>query len=327
MAATRRRWEAASAGGRSGRAPRRRGTIAWAAALCLGLAATGFAADLALPPVNLGDTNFQDGIAFPGWLVQETVSLYRAGSFRDAAGGRRPGANRAEILSAVTHVAWMSRARLLGAWYGMEVLVPFARVEVQTDFGPRDTDRGLGDVTVCPAFLQWPEVKLGGTSLFQRVNLLFKLPTGDYESRSAVNVGANLVSFNPYYAATWVPLPRLEVSTRLHALYNFEHRDPYDRLQAERAQPGRALHANLAFSVEVAEGLRLGIAGYALKQVSDDRLDGESLAHSREQVFAVGPGLKFRTGTWSAYLHAYREFEAENRPQGGKAVFRLAKTF
>ena len=30
------------------------------------------AADIPLPPVNLGDTGFEDGIAFPGWLVEET---------------------------------------------------------------------------------------------------------------------------------------------------------------------------------------------------------------------------------------------------------------
>ncbi len=301
--------------------------VVFGLAVLLGWAAAAGSADLSLPAVNLGDTNFQDGIAFPGWLVQETVSLYRAGSFRDARGGRRPGSNRVEIASAVTHVAWMSRAQILGAWYGMEVLIPFARLDVHTDFGPRDTDRGLGDVTVCPAFLQWPEVRLGGTSLFQRFNLLVKLPTGDYESRSAVNVGANLVSLNPYYAATWVPAPRLEASLRLHVLHNFAHRDPFDRLAADRAQPGQAVHANLALSVEVVEGLRLGLAGYGLKQVSDDRLDGEELPDSREQVFAVGPGLKFRFGSWSAYLHLYREFEAENRPQGTKGVFRLAKTF
>jgi hypothetical protein len=27
------------------------------------------ATDVPLPPVNLGDTSFQDGVAFPGWLV------------------------------------------------------------------------------------------------------------------------------------------------------------------------------------------------------------------------------------------------------------------
>ncbi len=312
-------------GGGGGTARRR--AVVFGLAVLLGGGAAAGAADLALPPVNLGDTNFQDGIAFPGWLVQETVSLYRAGGFRDAQGGRRPGSNRVEIASAVTHVAWMSRAKLLGAWYGMEVLVPFARVDVHTDFGPRDADHGLGDVTVCPAFLQWPEVRLGETSLFQRFNFLVKLPTGDYESRSAVNVGANLVSLNPYYAATWAPTRRLEASLRLHYLYSFAHRDPFDRLQADRAQPGQAVHANLALSVEVVEGLRLGLAGYGLKQVSDDRLDGEELPHSREQVFALGPGLKFRSGPWSAYLHLYREFEAENRPQGSKGVFRLARTF
>jgi len=33
-------------------------------------------------------------------------------------------------------VAWISNFRLLGGFYGAEVLLPIAELEVNTDFGP-----------------------------------------------------------------------------------------------------------------------------------------------------------------------------------------------
>jgi len=157
------------------------------------------AADIALPPVNLGDTSFQDAIAFPGWLVEETFSYYHANQFNDYQGHDRPGSNRLTAMSAVTHVAWISNFRLLGGFYGAEILVPLAVLDFKTEFGPNDHDHGLGDIAVSPFFIQWPEHKLFGLPFFQRLDLLFKLPTGDYSSHSAVNVGTNIYSFNPYY--------------------------------------------------------------------------------------------------------------------------------
>lgn len=49
------------------------------------------AADIPLPPVNLGDTSFEDGIAFPGWLVEETFDYYHAGQLNDHQGDKIPG--------------------------------------------------------------------------------------------------------------------------------------------------------------------------------------------------------------------------------------------
>ncbi len=55
------------------------------------------AADIRLPPVNLGDTSFEDGIAFPGWLVEETIGYYHAGQFNDHQGEKIPGSNKLTI--------------------------------------------------------------------------------------------------------------------------------------------------------------------------------------------------------------------------------------
>jgi hypothetical protein len=298
-----------------------------AAAALLVLAGPANAVDLPLPPVNLGDTNFQDAIAYPGWLIEELVTYYRANQFNDSQGKDRPGSNRLTAISAVTHVAWISEFKLLGGFYGAEVLVPLAYLDFDTDFGPNDQDQGLGDISVSPLFIQWPEYKLFGMPFFQRLDLLFKLPTGDYSRPSAVNIGSNVYSFNPYYTFTLAPTSRLEFSSRLYYLWNSENEEPFYRFRADNSQSGQAVHANAAASYEILNGLRLGVAGYALYQITDDKLDGDDQRHSRERVFGVGPGLKYKIDSWAMYLNSYYEFGAENRPEGVKLAFRISKVF
>jgi hypothetical protein len=298
-----------------------------AAAALLALAGESRAVDIPLPLVNLGDTNFQDAIAYPGWLVEELFTYYHANQFNDYQGKKRPGSNQLTAMSAVTHVAWISNFRLLGGFYGAEILVPLGQLDFKTDFGPRDRDQGLGDVSVSPFFIQWPEYKLFDMPFFQRLDLLFKLPTGDYSRHSAVNVGSNVYSFNPYYAFTLMPTSRLEFSSRLYYLWNSENDDPFFRLRANNSQPGQAVHVNCAASYEILKDLRLGVAGYALYQITDDKLDGDDQAHSRERVFGGGPGIKYKIDTWSMYLNSYYETGAENRSEGVKFAFRISKVF
>jgi hypothetical protein len=285
------------------------------------------AADLALPPVNLGDTSFQDGIAFPGWLVETSVIGYHANSFRDANGEDLSGQNRATAVSSLTHIAWISNYKLLGGFYGAEVVIPFAGLDVDTDFGPNGRERGLGDVVVGPLFIQWSDSTLWGMPYFHRVNFDFILPTGEYRRNSSLNVGSNVYSFNPYYAFTLVPSDRWEVSARLHYLWNSENPHPFSALGANDSQPGQAVHLNVAASYEVVRNLRLGLSGYALRQVTDDQVDGVHQSRSKELVIGFGPGLKYTRGALSVYLNTYYETAAENRFEGVKGLLRASMVF
>jgi hypothetical protein len=293
----------------------------------LGLAGSAAATDLPLPPVNLGETSFEDGIAFPGWLVEETFVYYDANTFTDSKGNDIPGSNRLTAMSAVTHVAWISSFRLLGGVYGAEVLLPLADLDFDTEFGPNGRERGMGDLIVGPLFIQWSDSKLFGMPYFHRFNLDFTLPTGEYRRNSPVNVGSNIYTFNPYYAFTLIPVERLEVSARLHYLWCSENSDPYVGLGADNTQPGQAFHANFAASYEVLKGLRLGLNGYYLQQLTDDQIDGEDQAASKERILGIGPGLKYTYERFALYLNTYYETAAENRPEGLRGIFRLSMVF
>ncbi|HSO59663.1 MAG TPA: transporter, partial [Desulfobacterales bacterium] len=67
--------------------------------------------------------------------------------------------------------------RLLGGFYGAEILVPLAVLDFKTEFGPNDHDHGLGDIAVSPFFIQWPEHKLFGLPFYQRLDFLYKIDT------------------------------------------------------------------------------------------------------------------------------------------------------
>ena len=280
-----------------------------------------------LPPVNLGDTSFEDGIAFPGTLLEETIGYYRADSINDDNGDDLPGKNRTDIVSAATHLAYIFDYKIFGGYYGVELVLPLVDVDVKS--GPVDERRAsVGDLTVSPFFIQWNDRKLFGMPFFQRFVLDIILPTGSYDRDRIVNIGSNVYSINPYYAFTLMPTAKLAVSARLHYLWNSKNNDPIRAIGADDIQAGQAVHANFTASYLVSENLRIGLNGYVLQQLTDHKLNGDSLDDSRESVFAIGPGLRYTVarGTF-VYLNSYFETSAENRSEGNKVVFRVSKGF
>jgi hypothetical protein len=290
---------------------------------------TASAGEVHLPPVNLGDTSFEDGIAFPGWLSEEIIDYYYAGQVNDSSGEKLPGSNKFIALSALTHVAFISNLRLFDGFYAAEFLIPVADVESDANPGQNYRTQGVGDLTVSPFALQWNDHKLFGKPYFHRLDFDVVLPTGQYNRNQPVNIGNNVVSVNPYYAFTYIPTDKLELSARLHYLWNSQNDEPFAGLGVNTIQPGQAFHANLAASYKILPELRLGFNGYGLQQVTEDQVNGRSQPNSEERVFGIGPGIEWHSragGIW-VYINSYFETGVENRPPGTSVVFRVTKVF
>jgi hypothetical protein len=186
---------------------------------------------------------------------------------------------------------------------------------------------GLGDTTVGPLILQWPQAHLFKMPIYQRAVLDFDLPTGKYSTGSSVNIGSNQWDTQPYYAFTLYPVKRLETSWRIHYLWNSRNSSPSLALQAQNIQAGQAVHLNGTTSFRVFRGLYVGSDGYYLKQITDHRIDGRSIGNSEQQIGAFGPGAVIASGKWLFFVNGYHEVGAENMPEGNKLVVRLAKAF
>lgn len=298
--------------------------------LLLPVSSQSFSADsVKLPPINLGTTAFRDGMAGPGTLLQITSNNSQADSFRSASGDALPGDNEIQVNSLVLQLAYITRYQLWGGFYGAEILLPYANIDPDTSLPglPKQREQGVGDLLVSPFMIQWVRDSLFGKTYFHRLNFIFSLPTGQYDSGNQVNPGSNLIKFNPYYAGTIELNPALSASFRFHYLWNSRNTEPVSSMNAASIQPGTALHFNYALSYLVAPRLRLGLAGYYLRQLTEDRIDGVRQVDSRETVVAIGPGLHYRTNNGFFNFNSYFEFDAKNRTEGSRVLLRYAWLF
>jgi len=93
-----------------------------------------------------------------------------------------------------------------GGHLGVDVLLPVVAISGSGTVGapgpPVSTNPAvLGDLVAGP-FLQWFDTKLLGRPFFQRLELDFILPTGQYDNKYLINPGSNLWTIEPYYAFT-----------------------------------------------------------------------------------------------------------------------------
>lgn len=291
--------------------------------LCLLTATCLCSAQVQLPTVNLGDTNFEDAFGGPGWLLQEFPVANVASDLKDSHGKTIPGRNRVTAYSTTTHVAFVSKKLVLGGWLSGEVLLPLVDLDVHLANGTSSRVRGLADLTVGTG-LQWAPRKIGEGVLVHRVVLDVGLPTGMYSDRRAVNIGNHFVVINPYYALTY-ERKKVEFSARFHYLWNSTNNDPFMGFGIRNMQPGQAFHMNYATSYEVWKNVRLGFNGYWLQQLTDHQINGSDVRNSRERTVGLGPGIQLSGREIWFRLNGYIETDVHNRPSGIMVTFRISK--
>lgn len=313
---------------------------------CLALSFASFAAHAADGPpppsvsqpsgINLGGTSFYDGFAGPPGLNHQTYLKFSTASSIRTDGGKKNGAfddPKINVITLINQLSYYSPETIGGgAHLGWSLLVPI--VSLDGDFGDngtklKDNATGLGDVAVGPQIQFDPIVDASGRPVFvQRMAFDAILPTGKYNKDKDLNPGSNYFSLNPYWAATWMPAPRWEVSWRLNYLYNFKNDDPASSSQqffegqaVRDTQSGQSAWANFTASYEVFPTVSVGINGYYFRQISDDKVNGNTLTDSREKVLGFGPGLFWKiTEDKAFWLNIYKETGVENRSRADYQV-------
>mgnify|MGYP006290950051 CR=1 FL=1 len=157
-----------------------------------------------------------------------------------------------------------------------------------------------------------------------RLHWLFEFdtycPIGEYDKDDDINPGANFWTFEPWLAFSFQLPYGITLATRQQLAYNTENHDT-------DIQAGCLYHCNYSLwkSLDFIDPkLQLGIVGYYGKQLEDDELNGNDIDRSKEEIFAIGPGLSWTSPTGTTIrLKTYFETEAENRAEGSRIVLRI----
>jgi hypothetical protein len=148
------------------------------------------------------------------------------------------------------------------------------------------------------------------------------IPIGDYDPNRLANlgIGHGAIDFGGGYTY-FDPKSGNEFSWVAGMTYNFKN-------TYTQYQNGMDFHVDWGASHFFDNKLQLGVVGYYLQQVTDDFGAPPALDGFRSRIAGVGPqvGFLFPIGDMQGYVNvkAYKEFAAQNRPEGWNAWLTFA---
>jgi hypothetical protein len=148
------------------------------------------------------------------------------------------------------------------------------------------------------------------------------IPVGDYDPNRLANlgIGHGAIDFGGGYTY-FDPKSGNEFSWVAGLTYNFKN-------TSTQYQNGMDFHVDWGASHFFDNKFQLGLVGYYLQQVTDDFGAPPALDGFRSRIAGVGPqvGFLFPVGDMQGYVNvkAYKEFAAQNRPEGWNAWLTFA---
>jgi hypothetical protein len=283
-----------------------------------------------LPYISLGLSSFLDGGPLrpsPGFYWIQYGQYYTTHKFLDAWGKLLNGVRSPRFKSwyAISLFIYQFDTKIMGAQPGMDIAFPFALSPHISKPNALDIDRaigGLGDIGM-GIYLQWDPIFYNKRPLFvHRLELFISAPTGTkINSPTVISPGNGFYYINPYWSGTLFITPNFSCSWRLHYLWSA--RNPLNNLQA-----GDAVYINYGIGWGTEDVYCIGLNGYYLAQLRDDKQDGIKIAHSRERIVAFGPGGVYYFSPEDILLaNLYIETMARNRTQGINFVLKFVKQF
>jgi hypothetical protein len=148
-------------------------------------------------------------------------------------------------------------------------------------------------------------------------------PVAEFDPTRLVNLGFGHWSVDGGAAYTYFnPQTGYEFSVAAGLTYNFvnPHID---------YQNGIDFHVDWGASKFLNQHVQIGAVGYAFQQITGDSGSGAVLGDFKGRVFAIGPQVGFIFPAWEGYqgyvnVKGYKEFGAENRPEGYNVWVTLA---
>jgi hypothetical protein len=301
--------------------------------------------DVVKPPsgINLGSTSFYDGFGRtrPGVTLLEYFRWSHNTEISGPTGSENPlfVTPRINALPDLTQLIVATKWHPFNGTAGFSVLVPL--VDLQSSFAPNSPKMlsnngfGIGDIIAGPIYqskffggegaAKGASAKPGARRnpyFAYRFQFLVQVPNGSFNATKNINQGSGYWAVAPYIAATYLPVRRLEMSTRFHYQYNLATTNlpnppPIPHLVYTSGQAGQLLYDNFTTSYKFTRKLYLGANAYGVYQLSPDKTNGINVGGARETQAYLGPGggYDFSRGN-TLNVNLYLKMEAHNTASG-----------
>jgi len=247
----------------------------------------------------------------PGVYLRDYNYFYFADEFP---GG--PAGFDAFVYVDAPRLVWMTGWKILGADYGMDVVVPFGYANIKVT-GTKDNRFGLGDIEMKPVILSWHVKQFDFSTAYG-----FWSPSGDFNPNRLANLGKGFWTHMLEASVTWYPDADKNWAVSLLNWYEINQKQANTGVTL-----GQTLTSEWGISKTVAKGVDVGLVGYAQQQTTANT--GPGTSGSLSHVFAIGPEIcgmipKINVITSVRYL---REFGAKDHSEGNTVTLTLTKRF
>ncbi len=268
-----------------------------------------------------GTENYMAGaLPPPGLYGMVFATQYNATKLKDNSGNDvAPGVFSLKANVVAGRIAWVPGIKALGGDLVAHAIVPVVDLKVTAPNGVSGSKSGIGDITTGVGVGYHHSPNLHSVVAFD-----FFLPTGEYDKNSVANVGRNHLAYEPVYAISYIDPTGFNGDVKMGYIMN-------KRNTATDFKSGDEFHFDYAAGWGVGNGWTVGVGGYYLNQVSDDKA-GSNYAGppstGKAHAFAIGPSVKYDSGKgWFATLKYQQESSVRNAAQGNqlwlKTVFPL----
>lgn len=257
----------------------------------------------------------------PGIYGRLYLDYYVANALKDADGNVQDIGFNLDLQVAAPCFVWFPPVKILGADYGMYMVVPIVRQEITIeDFGVQATGRGLGDICLNPVLLSWHGAKGDVTA-----GLGTYIPTGDFDPAKTANPGFGYSTYMLTLGGTYFPEGQRVIS--MSALGRYEVNSKKDGIDI---QPGDRFQFDWGIGANLSRVWEVGMAGFCSWQVTDDTGDDVTWdASVHDRIFGIGPEISFFAfpSKLNTSLRYAQEFGARDRPEGHSTWLTLTQIF
>ena len=264
----------------------------------------------------MGAENYMSGaMPPPGFYSQFYVGHYEADSLRGNRGEKVPVDFQVRANSVAPRLIWVTEQQVLGGNLAFHAIVPLVDLKVELN-GQSQSKQGLGDIIFGPALGFHHSEKLHSI-----VALDLIAPSGEYDRGDLANIGRNYWVVEPVVAVSYVDPNGLNVDAK--TMYDFNQRN-----NATDYRSGSELHVDYAVGWGLGNGWVVGVGGYMVHQVTDDRQDGDRIKDNKGRAIAIGPSVKYTSDTgWFLTAKWEQETQVRNRAEGDAYWMKLTIPF